>query len=158
MSSPKVNLIWDVILYAIHTVAADLPGPLWATMAPETALIQLCISSGLSAWRKQKRKSTGRMKVWNIKSTRRGNQNDITWTNKKSDHLISSERAPVRTWMHYIVGMIKISIPGYKTSLMWWRLQTDYLSSWCHYNKVKNKLNVIYLIYNLVLSENVRAR
>lgn len=28
---------------------ADLPGPRCATMAPEMALIQLCISSGLSA-------------------------------------------------------------------------------------------------------------
>lgn len=32
-----------------HTEDADRPGPLCATMAPETALIQLCISSGLSA-------------------------------------------------------------------------------------------------------------
>lgn len=31
------------------TEDADLPGPRCATMAPETALIQLCISSGLSA-------------------------------------------------------------------------------------------------------------
>lgn len=64
----ELNLIWNVLLCAIHTVAADLPGPLWATMAPETALIQLCISSGLSAWWKQQRKSTGKMKFgkWNL--------------------------------------------------------------------------------------------
>jgi hypothetical protein len=35
------------------TEDADLPGPRCATMAPETALIQLCISSGLSAYRKK---------------------------------------------------------------------------------------------------------
>ena len=32
----------------VLTVAAERPGPLWATMAPEMALIQLCMSSGLS--------------------------------------------------------------------------------------------------------------
>lgn len=40
-----------VLQLTVRTVAADLPGPLWATMAPDTALIQLCISSGLSACR-----------------------------------------------------------------------------------------------------------
>lgn len=35
------------------TVEADRPGPRWATMAPETARIQLCMSSGLSACGKE---------------------------------------------------------------------------------------------------------
>lgn len=38
-----------VCCVCVHTEAAVRPGPLWATMAPEMALIQLCISSGLSA-------------------------------------------------------------------------------------------------------------
>ena len=34
---------------SVCSEAADLPGPLYATMAPEIAFIQLCMSSGLSA-------------------------------------------------------------------------------------------------------------
>lgn len=38
------------------TVLAERPGPRWATIAPEMALIQLCMSSGLSAWERERQR------------------------------------------------------------------------------------------------------
>lgn len=51
------------------TVAADLPGPRWATMAPDTALIQLCISSGLSAYWTHERENERHIEVDRCRDT-----------------------------------------------------------------------------------------
>lgn len=49
-----LNLFYQVASpEMIRTVLAERPGPRWATMAPEMALIQLCMSSGLSAWQRE---------------------------------------------------------------------------------------------------------
>lgn len=49
-----LNLFYQVASpEMIRTVLAERPGPRWATIAPEMALIQLCMSSGLSAWQRE---------------------------------------------------------------------------------------------------------